>query len=340
MLKNCLLTCFFIILYQAAWAEEAPLPVRILPLEKASLPTRIHAFGVLEKEPRLLYFETPGRLTKLHAAEGERVEQGDLLAELDTAVADNQQAQARQALQHANAKLARARKLKQNKVLAQDQLDDLKNNQVLRQLQVQRQEEERRKHFLQAPAAGILLQRFIDFVGTPVDTTTAIFALHNSERPWRVTAQLSVREIDAVALQDSAQVHFQGMPETAFSGEVVKLERHLNAPGLVEAEIDLMRSAPFFRAGLDATVDIETHRQDSGYPLPLSAFTRIKHKRAVLFLLHKDGKTAAKREVDFTRVRGTEALVSTDLSEFDYFISAGQHNLKDGSPVEILPDAQ
>ncbi len=227
--------------------------------------------------------------------------------------------------------------MKHSKVLPQDLLEDRENNYTLRLLELKRVEEEQQKHFLYAPAKGKILQRFIDFAG-PITAATPIFVMKASARPWIVTAQLTEREINVVRMNDTVRIHFQGIPETPFVGMVQKIALQTDEDSMLEIEIALEKSAPFLRAGMNAMVLIETSVQHSGYPVPLSAFLHIKQNKAMLFLFEKESKTAKKLEVEFKLIKGTDAIVLTDLSEFDGIIVAGQYNLKNGSLVQVIRD--
>ncbi len=154
------------------YAEET-FPVKTMQLEKKTVQSIISAFGVLEEEPQILYFETAGYLSKLLADEGQAIEKGRLLAKLDTTLIDNKKARVQQILKHDKNKLARAKKLKLSKVLTQEQLEDREDDYALQLLELKRVEEERRKYFLHAPTTGKILKRLIDFAGTLVVSTTS-----------------------------------------------------------------------------------------------------------------------------------------------------------------------
>ncbi len=108
-MPSCLLILFCTALLTDSPAEERLL-IKIRPLEKKTVQPLINAFGILEKDPQVLYFETAGYLTKLLANEGETIEKGDLLAKLDTTIIDNEKAQVRQALAY-DKKISKSKKI-------------------------------------------------------------------------------------------------------------------------------------------------------------------------------------------------------------------------------------
>ena len=184
----------WLILFWGISAAEEQFPVKTMKLEKKTVQPVVTAYGILEEDKQMLYFETDGYLTKLLATEGEIVKKGQLLAKLDAILIDNQIAQIQQALQNAKNKLKRAKKLKNRQVVTQDELEDREYNYSIKLLELERAKEQQIRHFLYTPVKGKILKRLIDFAG-PVNSTTAIFTLKSLDKPWIVTAQLTEQEV-------------------------------------------------------------------------------------------------------------------------------------------------
>jgi RND family efflux transporter MFP subunit len=339
--------CFFWVAYfmvcKLSFAEEY-LPVKTMPIEKKTIRPVITAFGSLEKKPQILYFEISGYLTKLLVNEGKVVKKGQLLAQLDTILIDNQKAQVQLSLQYAKTKLARTKKLKLRDILSQDNLEDMEYNYSTKLLELKKINEDQRKYFLYAPAKGKILKRFLDFPGF-IDSTTPIFMMKSFKQPWLVTAQLTEQEVNAIKKGDIAKVYFNGLPQKVFTGRVHKIaDSSEEKDGMLEVDIALKKAkaVPFLRAGMKAKIRIES-APVRGYPIPLNVFSRIKNNKAIVFVVAKDNKVtkkkvAKKQEVEIRLIKGTNAIVSTNLSEFDELIIVGQHNLKDGSLIQVIQE--
>lgn len=319
------------------WAAER-LPVKAIPLEKQEAGSIITAFGILEKDPQILYFETSGYLEELLVEEGDQVEKGQVLARLDATIINNRKAQLQISIKHAANKLERTQKLKNSKVLAQDELEDTEFTYETRLLEWKEVAKELQKHILYAPADGKIQRRFLDFSG-PIDPTTPVFIIKPDNRPWLLTASLTEREVSAVKIGDSASIHFDGLPDNALSGEIRKIADHSEQhDGMVEVDIALNEAAPFLRVGMNAKVRIETSTNQMGYLLPLNAVFQITGNKAMVFVIDKDG-AAQKRQIEFElTASGSAVLVLSNLSQFDQVIVLGQHNLKDGTLVQITQE--
>ncbi len=77
--------------------------------QAASTPDVLRASGTIESDTLALASEVPGRIAALNVDEGDNVKAGDVLAQLDTAVVDGQNAQAQATLEFAQANLARVK---------------------------------------------------------------------------------------------------------------------------------------------------------------------------------------------------------------------------------------
>ena len=186
-----------------------------------------------------------------------------------------------------------------------------------------------------SPGKGRILQRFTDYP-TPINLTTPIFSIKADALPWKVNAELTEQEINLINRNDPVAVYFHGIANTSFSGKIDKIALHTNKNSLLEVQISLEKSSAFFRSGLNTTNTIKTQQQYQGYFVPLTVFTHLKNNSGSLFLLKKGGETVRKIAVEISIIQGVDALVSTDLSEFNRIIVAGQHNLKNGSQVYII----
>ena len=89
------------------WLQSLPVPGLLRPAgQTASETASLIASGAIEAETIAVSSATGGRLAALHVAEGDQVAAGDLIAEMDAALADADLAQARAAVTQAEAQVA------------------------------------------------------------------------------------------------------------------------------------------------------------------------------------------------------------------------------------------
>ena len=318
----------------AAVSAAEPAPVVVERFDIRPIGSVITALGVLEDSPQILYFETSGNLEHLLVGEGDRVERGQLLAQLDRRQIDYRLERTRLTAAHSKRRLERSRLLRSANALAADSLDDNELAYASQVLEVSEIEEEQSRHDLLAPVAARILRRFLDFPG-PVDQTTPIFIIKPADRPWRVTAFLTGSEVTAVSDGDRATMRFDGLSEQSFPGEVVAIADHANErDGMVEVDIALDDLDAGLRIGMNARVVIEVDSAGGGYVVPVKALSQIGGGKATLFAVGADG-VAHERRVEFQLHTASKAIVHGALEDFMGVVIHGQHNLSDGVPVQI-----
>ncbi|MEX2044344.1 MAG: MdtA/MuxA family multidrug efflux RND transporter periplasmic adaptor subunit [Opitutus sp.] len=117
---------------RSSWGgRDAPVPVRAVPAERRDLPVYLKAIGtVVPFNTVVVRSRVEGQLLRIAFEEGQRVESGDLLAEIDPvpyrirlAQAEAQQRQNAAQLENARADLERFRQLHAQTMVTQQQLE-------------------------------------------------------------------------------------------------------------------------------------------------------------------------------------------------------------------------
>lgn len=327
---------FAIIVSHIAQAEEA-VPVKICPLQKQTVNETVTAWGKLNQDAQQLYFEVDGYLNEINAKTGQTVAKDQVLARLDQVLLENQRQQAQVSLSYAQKQLTRISQLKRNKAVGQDQLDEAQSNHALKALALADVEEKLAKVVLRAPAAGKILNRLIDFP-LPISAGTPLFSFKAQDEPWLATVNVAARHLHKMHMGDAAKVTLSAFPQQVLDGTIHKIaENVVSADNLYEVEVALTNAPDFLRAGMQvkAQLTLGTHK---GYVVPLNAFYRITGQEGILFMFKQATGKASRVTVAFSFVNGTDAIVSTDLSQFSAVIVAGQMHLKEGALVEVLGD--
>lgn len=128
--------------------ERPPTPVRVIAAAQDDLVVRLKALGtVTPLQTVTIRSRVEGELTKLHFEEGQRVEAGDVLAQIDSrsyevalSQARGQQAQNVAELENARSQLKRYRELREKNFVAAQQLTD--QEALVRQFEARRQSDQ------------------------------------------------------------------------------------------------------------------------------------------------------------------------------------------------------
>ena len=188
--------------------------------------------GTVEVTEVNVGFKMPGRIAGLHAEEGQRVNRGDRLADLDSAELRSIVEQGRATVRNAEAEYEKARKdydryrsLSQEGAVTVQQLESARKGYDVAQSQVDqaraalRTAEVRLKDTAaDAPVSGIVLNRNVER-GETVSAGIAVYSLGDLDNPW-VKVYVNETRLGLVKLGQKAQVFTDTYPGKAYEGTV------------------------------------------------------------------------------------------------------------------------
>lgn len=312
---------------------EQTFPVGVVELRYETVQHTIQAYARVEERPQFLHFEIDGFMKILSTDVDQAVLAGQVLAELDTTEIDNQIQITEAAREYARKKLEKAQLLRQENAMSQDQLEDWEHQHRTKELELVLLKARYEKHFLRAPVMGLIANRFFDF-SSAVSIATPIFTLVASDRPWRITADLTQREVVQLEKGNNVRLVFQDDSMPVLLGSVVKAHS-AKTGNLFSVEIDLIPSqdTKMLKVAMQGKVYIETAKQYQGYNIPIAGLLGVSGDQSRIYVV-ENGRAKA-LSVTLLRIDDDSVMVREDLSGYTGIIVRGQHYLVDGALVDI-----
>ncbi len=316
--------------------KKAPVPVEVVAIEPGSVSAYISSTAnlVAEFEVKVLA-EVGGRVLTLHAEEGDRVRQGQILA---TLVPDDEQINVKKAqLKESNARLAyeRAKDLVAKELISQEEYDKLEIEYRIAEQEMAEAEWALAKTSIRAPFSGQLTQRMTQ-VGQHVQIGDELFQVTDFDT---LITRIYLPERDVLGLTAGREVRIRlnAAQEVAFGGRIRQISPIVDtATGTIKITVEADEHPADVRPGSFITVDIVRETRSDALLVPREAVLRELQKAHVFVasdsVAEKRAVTLGLEEGDFV-----EALAGVEAGES--VIVAGQGGLKDGSPVKVL-DAQ
>jgi membrane fusion protein (multidrug efflux system) len=228
---------------------------------------------VLANETVDLQAEVDGRVTAIHFEEGQRVEAGQLLLEMDSAEVEGRLAEAEANARLAQSKWDRARELLRNKTTSQQEADESKAQFDMANARVAQMSKQLRDMKVKAPFGGIIGSRQI--------SPGQVISRMNPGRGAQMIARLS--DIDPVKVEGNVperylaqakvgakfQISIAAFPGEKFEGELYFIDTQvdpINRTGLVKARVpnpDLR-----LKPGMFASVDLALRVKDDAVVIP------------------------------------------------------------------------
>jgi RND family efflux transporter MFP subunit len=339
--------------------EATEQPVRGLRAYKvaAKAESRVRRFpSVLQPaDVSSLSFEIGGQLKAVTLTVGQKVQLGEVLAEIDPRSLQSQADQASAGVQQAQAQLdnaegdfQRKEELLKRGVATQAVFDQSRatllssraqHDQARRQLELANHNLDRSK--LLAPFGGTIarveVKSFAQVAaGQPIATLYSDDKFEMSFLAPAATFQsLKVGQKVAVKIADKADV--------SLKGEIKELGSKAEQVSAFPVVIRLDNSTPGLNAGMSAEVTIEEPLigGGSGFLVPLSVLVpeggKVLQTTGSVFRYNEASSTVKKRAVTVGGVRDNRLVVTEGIAAGDILASAGVSYLSDGQKVKLLP---
>ncbi len=333
---NRIIATLLLVLGAAAHAQGpggAPPGVVVATVERQSFPLSVEALGnaraneAVEIRPVIT-----ATLTSVQFDEGEYVEQGTVLAELENIEPLSQLAAVRANFAESEAQYKRLSQLYKTNVVAQSELAEVTARREADVAAVRAAEQRLSHTVITAPFAGRLGLRRVS-VGSLVGPDTVITTLDDTEA---IKLDFDVPEVYLALLQRGLNVSARSAayPDRVFNGEVQSVDTRVDPVSrtiTVRALLD--NEERQLRPGMFLTVSLL--RQDlQSLVIPEQAIVPERSQQFVWIV--GEGDIAQLREVRTGRRRPGQVEILGGLVEGDRVIIEGTQKARPGQPVTVL----
>jgi len=274
-----------------------------------------------------------GTLARVLVEEGDRVRDGQLLAETDAREDAAQLARARAVLQNAEAAYRRAEELQSRELASGAEIDALRSSYEIAKADVELWSARVAFSRITAPASGIVVSKRVERGGT-VAANQALFEIAEDAT---LVARVQVSELDVVHLTPgtTAFVRLDAYPGSSIPGRIRRIFPSADAASrLVPVEVELGRAPEgiAIRPGFLARVEFPLERRDGALAVPAAAVGTTESGDFV-YLVQAD--TLARRRIETGLTTEGWIEVARGLSAGDRVVTSGHVNLRPGAKVRV-----
>jgi RND family efflux transporter MFP subunit len=319
--------------------------------------TRVRRFPSILQPAHIsvLSFEIAGQLKAVNLQTGQKVELGDLLAEIDPRSLQTQVEQSGAGVQQADAQLANAeadfqrkQELLKRGAATQAAFDQSKaalltaqaqRDQAAHQLELANHNLDRSK--LLAPFAGTVAQVEVKSFAQ-VTPGQPILTLYSDDR-FEMSFLAPAATFQSLRIGQEVDVKVADLPDLSLKGNVSELGSKAEQVSAFPIVVRLENSVAGLNPGMSVEVAIEEPLigGGKGFLLPLSALSpeggRDLQGIATVFLYDQASSTVKKRQVTVGGIRDNYLVVTDGVGAGDLIASAGVSYLVDGQKVKLLP---
>jgi len=315
-----------------SWAEPSGVEVEVATVGTQALTQSVRAVGTLNSQDAvILRPEISGRIAAINFEEGGQVHAGDILLELDAAIAKAELEQAQAAMDLAQSQFNRAQQLTQKGFISQQARDESGSELKVKRAAVSLAQAQLDKTRIKAPFDGLIGLRQVslgDYVSPGQD-----LAPLQSINPLNVDFRIPEQFLSQVRVGAPIVLSFDALPGVTKEGVVDAISPLIEVGGrsiLLRAKVPnddgVLRPGMFSRVRLQFT-------EKNAVVVPEAAIAPSGDGNSIYIV--EAGK-ARKVEVILGLRQRSMVEVSGDVEEGDQVIIAGLQKVSDGTAVEVL----
>lgn len=315
-------------------ATSKPHWVEIIGVEQQFLSETVTRTGSLRARRLVrLYSQEEGRIVALPFFEGDQVQQGDLLVQMDDRLLRAQLSKAEAHHRQARQDLERLSRLLRRKMVAEDERLRAQTAVQVRQAELSLLQTRLSYTMLTAPFAGIITERLVE----PGDAVPRHLHLLTVADPSSLITRVTISELllTALAKDDPVAVSIDALGHTRFVGKILRIHPNVDPQtrqGVVEIALDPVPQGA--RAGQLCRVEIRASPR-AHRVIPLAALRRDANGE---FAYRLDAKNSVHRApVRSGLFFGDLVEILEGLEEGDQVVTKGFLGLHDGKRVETVP---
>ena len=327
--------------------EKKPIQVKVVQAEKGTFTKLLTYKGTVHPWKRAnIGPEVSGRIEKIYKKQGDVVQKGELLAELDSTTMKLQKKQAEAALAVAMASFKdavlnfqRIKSLYEKKAVSKMQYE--KAELALEAADTQKKSAEAsvnvirhtlNNSYMKAPFAGIITSKNYeegDTVNPMMGMSAGVLTLMDMSRV-KILLDVPAEDIEKIEIGQSCRVTVNTIPGEAFMGSV--FSKNLAADPMsktFKVEVVVDNPETRIKSGIFAEVGIEILRKENVFVLPNSALMGENQ-----LVLYNSGK-AKYIEIKVDDSSEKEIVVSEGLVGGEKVVIEGNYDLKEDSLIAI-----
>jgi len=262
--------------------------------------------------------------------EGQRVEAGHLLIELDHAELEAELAMAEASLQKARSQFERRQGLAATRVISELEIEELEAEVLFAEADVRAARARLNNAFIRAPFAGTVGLRSIS-LGDLVGPETVITSLDDTAT---IKLEFTIPETFLATVQKGTRIeaHSQVYPERLFTGEVSIVDPRVDqATRSVTVIARLPNPDGLIKPGMFLTVDLQRERAD----VLLVPEQALAPRQGRQYLYTVEDGTAVEKEVSLGARAPGLAEVREGLAPGTLVITEGTQKVRNGAPVQF-----
>ena len=320
-------------------AEEVPaVPVAVTEVKRGVVEAYYRgSTNLTAAEEAVVVARTLGVVEALFAEEGDVVQEGQKLAQLETERLQLEVARSRTQLDNLKAAYERAERLNESRMISPNEYDTARFAYETERTNLQLREYELREATIRATIDGVITRRHIK-VGHTLNQNAPAFEM---KRLDSIEAELNVpeREIGRIRVGQFARVLVDALADDRFEGAVSRVAPEVDpTSGTFRVTVSLDNPDRRLKPGMFGRVDVRTDIRPNALLTSLEAVVTLRNKSSLFVVTDEvgQGQVAERRSVTVGYVSDGNIEILTGANEGEQVVMTGQDGLRDGARVRVV----
>ena len=315
--------------------SDNAIPVKLISVSSLQETEPMEASGILSSEQqRNFSFKMSGIISRILVAEGDKVQNGQVLALLNKTEVNAQLNQAVENFNKAKRDAQRIANLYKDSVSTKEQFENTQTALIIAKKQLDIAQYNTSQSSIISNTAGVVLRKAANEGEQVAGGIPILLVGSNAAQDWIIKCGITDKDRARLKGNESAEINFDAYPQT-FNGKVKSLAQGSDvASGLYQVEVRVNPGAIKLVAGLFAKVKLYPTGKTDLLSVPVDALVEGKNDSAYVFVAN--GNIAVKKAVKIAYLKGDKAYISSGMSAEDRVIREGSAYLTPGSTLKII----
>jgi len=328
--------------------EEPVIPVIVAKVKRGNIASSIYTTGtIFPRQESMISPKISGRIEKLYVDEGDKVEKGQILAELEQerlrivikeTTASFKEAQAQ--LKNLEATLQRSQKLFEEGVIDPQRFDDTTTERDLAKARVQRAratlervQQDLKDSIITAPFTGFVVEKMMN--EGEMATTMPPSNIFHLVDTGRVKIECGITEGKRRSIKAGKEVliELDAYPDEIFTGKITTVNPMVDPDSRTfKIKIDIPNPGFRLESGMFARIRIIERESKNVLLIPQRVIIEEEASKKVFVV--ENGR-AVQKPITTGIINHTIAEVTEGLKEGDIVVTEGFYALKDGIKLQV-----
>ena len=309
----------------------ASIPVEVKTVDRGNIAATLLTYTSLEAERHVdVVSRTQGLVETILVEEGDRVDEGQPLAQLDTDALVLTLQEREVNMNSLESTHNRSRELLEQELLSSQEFEQTKFQYEAAKTQYESAKLQLAYATIRSPFSGIVTERLVE-VGNLVNANDVVFRTADLD-PLLARIYVPEKDIGQVQPGQAVRINVEGSDQT-HTGRVARISPIVDPQsGTVKVTVEIRDRRGTLRPGMFATVNLVIAIHEDVLQVEKKAL--VAEAEGSYAFLFQDG-TAEKRLLEIGIAEGDYVEVVSGLSDGDSIITVGQEGLRNGAPVRI-----